>query len=305
MDAFDAIGYQNGTNLFSNITVSVGSVFDSANSWFLAPPLKPSLYWLHIGADIPASTKANITLNVVGLKLNLLKTHTVLSFPDTVAREGVISLNPLDLIYATSVFSTLNVLLSGFRLDNYFNPLVAFYVGISFSLQLTGYCSFDRVLVNEGNAWNSISNRFVAPYDGIYFLSSSAGLKPVSTIKSVFEIRKNRVTVTQTVSSITALMNQGQDQITRSHLLSLNATDYLQLYIENSQAGAMTSDETVLMASFSGFYYSPPAGQQVRSDHLTYRRILIVYIVSFIINYSKEFCSVLLAAYPFMQNRIY
>ena len=131
---------------------------------------------------------------------------------------------------------------------------------VNWLLQLTGNCSFDRILVNEGNAWNSISNRFVAPFDGIYFLYSSAGLKPVSTIKSVFEIRKNGVVVTQTTTSVADLMNQGQDQITRSHLLSLNATDYLQLHIVNIQAGAMTSDETVLMASFSGFYYRPLAG---------------------------------------------
>ena len=241
--------------------MSVGSVFDSANSWFLAPPFKPSLYWLHIGADIPAHTMTNITLNVVGPKLNLLKTHTVLSFPDTVAREGVVSLNPLDLIYATSVFSTLNVLLSGFRLDNYFNPLVAFYVGISFSTQLSGYCSFDRVLVNEGNTWNSMNNRFVAPYVGIYLVSFSGGVKPIPSAKAMFEIHKNGLAVTQTSTSVSGLINQGQDQITHSHLLSLYATDYLQIYISG---GVLTSDEDALMTSFSGFFYGLPIAQQVK-----------------------------------------
>ena len=257
LDAFNAEGYQlNSSKLFDNFTLSVGSTFDVVKMWFLAPPSKTSIYWLHFGADIPASTMANITL--VGSAMNSLKTYANLTKTDSISREGVVSVQPYDLIYIASMYSTQRIYWSGFRLDNYFSPLVAFYVARTSPISATGYFSFDRTLVNEGNAWDSTNNRFVAPYSGIYFFTMNLGQLPVKRLQ--YCLYKNGAYIVTVITGMANLMGPGQDLVGRSHLMSLNAKDYVQPFITE---GTPFSDSTNLQISFSGFFYNLSIGQQV------------------------------------------
>ena len=256
LDAFNAEGYQNSSKLFTNFTLSVGSTFDIVNAWFIAPPSKASIYWMHFGADVPARTMANITL--VGSPMNTLKTYSDLIQVDTIAREGVVSAQPYDLNYIASLYSTQRVYWSGFRLDNYFSPLVAFYVARTSPISTIGYLSYDRTLINEGNGWNSTTNRFVAPYSGVYFFSVSLGQLPKN--RTILQIFKNGAAVVTIGTAMANLMGSGQDLVGRSHLMSLNVNDYVETYFSE---GNPFSDSTNLQISFSGFFYNLTTGQQV------------------------------------------
>ena len=64
--------------------------------------------------------------------------------------------------------------LNGFRFHGRFNPLVAFGVACTslYNPALTNtVINYDRVMVNEGGGWNSSTNAFTAPFNGVYFIS--------------------------------------------------------------------------------------------------------------------------------------
>ena len=256
LDAFNAEGYQNSTKLFINFTLSVGSRYNEVNALFIAPHSKASIYWLHFGADVPARTMANITL--VRSVMNILKTYTDLTMTDSIAREGIVSFQPNDIIYITSLYVTQRIYWSGFRLDNYFSPVVAFYVARTSPISSLGYFSYDRTLVNEGKGWNSTTNRFVAPYSGIYFFTANFGQLPVKRI--LFYFQRNGKSVATIGTAMANLMKSGQDLVGRSHLMFLNTSDYVQTYLYE---GTPLSDSINLQISFSGFFYNLLTGQQV------------------------------------------
>jgi hypothetical protein len=82
-----------------------------------------------------------------------------------------------------SVFGTKNGVMGtsllGFRLDNIMSIQVYFSVQcIATSISVKTVITFDRVLINVGNAWSAVSNAFTAPYDGNYFFSFATGAPP-------------------------------------------------------------------------------------------------------------------------------
>jgi hypothetical protein len=81
---------------------------------------------------------------------------------------------------AYSVFGTINGVMGtsvlGYRLDNIMSTQVYFSVQCTAtSIAANTVITFDRVLINVGNAWSTVNNTFTAPYDGNYFFSFATG----------------------------------------------------------------------------------------------------------------------------------
>jgi hypothetical protein len=67
----------------------------------------------------------------------------------------------------------------GFRLDNIMSDQVYFSVQCTAILN-PGFgwiITFDRVLINVGNAWSTVNNAFTAPCAGTYFFSYAVGVR--------------------------------------------------------------------------------------------------------------------------------
>jgi hypothetical protein len=93
---------------------------------------------------------------------------------------------------AYSVFGTnsgvMGTSVLGYRLDNIMSTQVYFSVQCTATSFATfTVITFDRVLINVGNAWNTTNNVFTAPYNGSYFFSFATGApKGSSGIWAIF-----------------------------------------------------------------------------------------------------------------------
>jgi hypothetical protein len=98
-----------------------------------------------------------------------------------------------------SVFGTKNGVMGtsvlGYRLDNIMSTQVYFSVQCTAtSIAANTKITFDRVLINVGNAWSAVNNAFTAPYDGNYFFSFATGAPTGSAVMAIY-LKLNGATV--------------------------------------------------------------------------------------------------------------
>ena len=256
LDDYSAIDSSGSTGMikFANVLATSGGSFNGTMS-----TRTEGFYWMHIAANVPASRQA--TIAVLGgntTYMRIAKTHAGFSVTDTVSRNGVVDARLDNQTYFISNYTTQSVYWSSFRLDRTFSPLVVFQAACSSTLFSDGLITYDRVFINNGSAWNSTLNSFIAPYTGLYFFSLSAGMRSGVSFRLKFLVNGN---VQQDVSDGTALlMTSGYDLMSTSKLLYLNYGDILTTVFSN---GVLYSDPINLQVGLAGFYYSPVLNSQV------------------------------------------
>jgi hypothetical protein len=61
------------------------------------------------------------------------------------------------------------------------------------SIAANSVITFDRVLINVGNAWSTVNNTFTAPYDGNYFFSFATGAPAGSALMVIYLVLNGAV----------------------------------------------------------------------------------------------------------------
>ena len=263
---------------FETVMLSNGSCIQSAGtnqSVFLSAPTS-AIYWMHLSIDVPAHTQARFYLVGTEYQFAIIKNHTSLKEGDTMIRDGVVSVTAGQRLtiasdYPTDTTGVMQPYWAGFRLDNYFNPLVV--VSVACTSPTTNVQSgqskriiYDRILVNIGSAWNATSNLLIVPFKGIYLFSCSAALlrKAKSNslvIKLVINgIEQNKLSVSGGVNR-QMIQDNTTDFISRTFLLSLNQNDQVTGVVLESTA---YSDTTNWQVALHAVLYSPQVTTQVR-----------------------------------------
>jgi hypothetical protein len=176
----------NTTNIVFDypVTTTVSSLYN-INSKTVTSVLDSGVYWFQLAAGVPANTLTDTRLN--GLPYPVAVVSATTNYPDDVMMTDTIQYvntsTQLTVSNTYSVFGTKNGVMGtsllGFRLDNIMSIQVYFSVQcIATSISVKTVITFDRVLINVGNAWSAVSNAFTAPYDGNYFFSFATGAPP-------------------------------------------------------------------------------------------------------------------------------
>jgi hypothetical protein len=162
----------------------------------------------------------------------LMNTYTTFPGNDTGSSIAIVSANVNNSIafFIKGYASTLTTLTGFLYSPNTIQPVV-FYVGAS-STTTVGPVDpvvFSKVFVNSGSAWNSTTNKFVSPTDGVYFIQLNVCL-PNSYCQ-------HTVSTMELLLNDTAVMNIAYlspshiqyDQRSRGILLRLNVRDELRV----------------------------------------------------------------------------
>ena len=256
MDAFSATVYNGaiGINTFNDKFTSNGSSFDGTTMSILTN----GLYWMHISVTAPANTSVYVTLSGITNSVKIIQNHNGFTKPDTISRNNVMNIQAGSLLTFLSQFPSLSLQWTTFRVDNCFSPLIIFQVARSTSASGGGLITYDVVLTNIGLAWNHNINTFIAPLNGLYFFSLSAGMNGNQVFGLQFNV--NGIVLQQTQAGSASLFAQGNDLYSVSKLLALNASDY---FTTSFFDGDIYSNSTDLQISLAGFYYSPAISSQV------------------------------------------
>jgi hypothetical protein len=157
------------------------------------------------------------------------------------------------------LFGTSNGLMGtsllGFRLDNilHSNQQVIFAVQLSYFINSNGQntlATFDRVLVNVGNAWSLATSSFTAPYSGAYFFSFAAA-NPATVIYGVYLMVNGAVKATSCTSD--GGVHNGVITARSAIMLQLVANDVVTIVGRNSENIYSSTDGLV---NAQGFLYN-------------------------------------------------
>ena len=217
------------------------------------------LYWFHMAAGIPANTQGSFFIVGLNYTIGIIKSNTAyldeptstdgLSWVDS-GKTLCISTNYS--LYSSSQYG--ETTWSWFRLDNIMKQLIAFYVvntKVTRTLTADVKMSYDKVLVNEGNGWNSALNQFVAPVSGYYFLAYGIGSSRGTS--SCLRLSVNTVVkLTQCVYE--AAIRNGSETSRASTMVSLNAGDIVANYV---LAGFTFYSNSLSHIYIQGFLYHP------------------------------------------------
>ena len=208
---------------------------------------------MHISTSIPAYAVANVTLSGINNYMRIIQNHGNYDHPDTLSRNIMMDLQAGTKLSFLSSYPSQSLQWASFRLDNIMSQLFAFQVAKSFSAICCGLITYDLVLLNIGSAWNIALNSFIAPINGQYFFSLSAGFLALQ--KYGISIVINGINVVLiTESGAASKIISGMDLHSASKLLQLNSGDSLTTTVSNAN---LYSDSTNLQISLTGFYYSP------------------------------------------------
>ena len=223
--------------------------------------LKTGLYWFHLSAGIPAGKQANYKINGLDYIIGILKNNTAYS-DDQVTVDGLAWVRS----GATLNVSTDNDLFSSqyeetswswFRLDDAMKHLVAFYVSNinkSGSLAEGNLMTYDKVIVNDGNGWNSNLNVFNAPVNGFYFLS--VGIATIKEKISCVELTVNNTVVVQKVC-IYETKHNGNELARASKMMLLRTGDIVSCIVRTSFYFGNASCLYYSQVYLQGFLYEP------------------------------------------------
>ena len=271
--------------------ITEASSFNITTGIFTVPssPFMYCLYWMNVAVEVAAYTQASITINSY---FKITKNHTSFNNKDIVNRAGIVRLQSGSRISMISTYPTLTIYWSTFRLDNTFNPLIAFSVGSSTSINGLSRITFDQIFINEGGAWNSAVNVFVTPKKGIYFFSFSGGVS--ANQKVTIYLMLNESVVSYAGGSMNVLISSGIDLLSKSHLMQLNIGDIVSTKIQANEF--LFSDPINYQTGFSGFFYSPVSGLKVNynkrlSSSGSYTmRSAVSYAIENTVQYSAKKC---------------
>jgi hypothetical protein len=169
------------------VTTTVCSPYNINSKTVTSVP-DSGVYWFQLAAGVPNNTQTNTRLN--GLPYPVAVVTSTTNYPDDVIVTDTIQYvntsTQLTVSNAYSVFGTKSGVMGtsvlGYRLDNIMSTQVYFSVQCT-ATSIAAYTviTFDRVLINVGNAWSAVNNAFTAPYDGNYFFSFATGAPPGSS----------------------------------------------------------------------------------------------------------------------------
>ena len=253
--------------MFDQILTSVDDAFVKANNSLSATG--NSVWWWHMGVDVPPSTFAFLhILNLYpGQNMTIMKRNrAIYAGLDSLTYDGIIKLatssNSLTLATDYATYGTMNNRQSywaGFRLDNFFRPLIAFRVTRSSPVYDLGPYTYDTVLVNEGSGWDTARNAFIAPVSGVYFFTVSGGITNAMYTLSVLV---NSVLNCNIKAGIGALLMVSEtDLVTGACFLQMSKGDNVTSVLTNGSP--MYSTPLNNYISFSAFCYNPSISQKV------------------------------------------
>jgi hypothetical protein len=235
--------------LFDNVQVfqlSNNEQYDTSSGTLSV--VQTGLYWFHLSAGVPPFT--SVSYNIRGLSpisIGINKNNTAYG-KDQVSTDGIAWVTGGSKLFVTTDYGLLSngqvphTAWLWLRLDVAMQPLVAFYVTSSQSWTNTNSnVTYDNVLVNEGQGWNSASNAFIAPYQGLYFFSfgiatTSSNIACITlTLNSGYVCMRNCVNETTVhngveVSRAAVMLSLQQDDVISGKItpspISLPLLDY-------------------------------------------------------------------------------
>jgi hypothetical protein len=186
----------NTTNIVFKLTV-VNANPSANNTTQSAAIPDNAVYWFQLAAAVPRHTPSNTRLN--GLPYPVVIYTTTTNFPDDVIVTDTIqsvniSTTKLSVSNSHPVFGrpTVNnymgTSLLGVRLDIIMSEHVYFAVQSTKSALAQHRITFDRVLTNVGNAWNTASSAFIAPSAGNYFLTFGCGAAALKRVDFIMQL---------------------------------------------------------------------------------------------------------------------
>jgi hypothetical protein len=145
----------------------------------------------------------------------------------------------------------------GYRLDNIMSTQVYFSVHCTAtSIAASTTVTFDRVLINVGNAWSTVNNTFRAPYDGNYFFSFAISAPAATNTQLTIDVMLSGTAGPVSTAYV-------RDNIHNNYIMARGATT-LQLSAnavvtyKSNAAGNYGSTDGLVNAQ--GFLYSPLGG---------------------------------------------
>ena len=230
----------------------------------LVTVFQTGLYWFHFSAGIPNATRTSVRLNGATNKAGIFKNNTAFTNDQSTVDNLQWVLGPSELSLSTDYNldsgEYQQTAWLGFRLDTIMSPLVAFFVARespmeSQTLPNNTLLNYDKVLVNEGNAWKSLNNTFIAPLAGVYIFSYTT---PNNNSKQC----KISIFINSFESFQACLCERIHDSVEFSRALavvSLQANDIVSFH---AGLTSVCSDDPFIM-SVQGFYYNPISNRQV------------------------------------------
>ena len=261
LDAFSASVSNGpmGLTTFSNIFATNISGFNGSS---MSVQIR-GLYWMHISVTIPAYTVVNVTLSGVTNHIKITQSHGSYDHPDSPSRNGLIDLQAGTTLSFLSSYLSQSLQWTSFRLDNIMSQLYAFQVAKSSVATCCGQVTYDLVFLNIGSAWNIASNSFIAPRNGQYFISMSAGCFANQVFNLNVLVNGNVLQTTQNAAS--SKFSSGTDLHSVSKLFQFNLGDTLTTTIVYAN---LNSDLINLQTSLAGFLYSPAIISPVSASNI-------------------------------------
>lgn len=251
---------------YNDVLVNTATNFDSMTNKYTAPA--SDIYWFPASVGISAYDTMSYSLVGGQYDVNIYRTNTAPTGPDTQSRDIIQAVEAGQELYVSSSSPTYSndrrqTMWGGVRLSSVFQQVIAFAVARDSEQRSVGTIQFDRIYVNTGNGWDNTTNEFVAPRDGIYYLSFSAAVSIVYSLD---------VRLVRNGARIIKLWRGHQDQkgmdtLSRATLLSMTAGDRVKLELVSGGVYSDSSQQT----SFSGFLVeqSDPSGVIAWSAHKT------------------------------------
>jgi hypothetical protein len=241
------------------VTITVYSPYNVTSKTVASVP-DSGVYWFQLAAGVPAKTRTNI-IRLIGLPYPVAVATSTTSYPyDVMVTDTIQYVNTstqLTVSNAYSVFGTKSGVMGtsvlGYRLDNIMSTQVYFSVQrTATSIAANTVITFDRVLIDVGNAWSKVNNEFTAPYAGNYFFTFATGA-PTGSSALVIYMQLNGSTVGAAYVA-DSIPNNCIMSRSASMLLSANAVVTYQSYA----AGLYGLTDGLINAQ--GFLYSPLGG---------------------------------------------
>ena len=157
--------------------------FDLVSDTFVAP--SSGIYFFALSCGVREAAETNYRLSDVGGNsvCNARRSSTAHGAQDIISRDVIVPLNQGDVRYMNltspdGLYSDnqMQTSLAGFSLHDALSPVSAFSVAINQSTSQLGVVGFNKILTNNNNDYDQSLNAYVAPADGIYLFSVSAGL---------------------------------------------------------------------------------------------------------------------------------
>ena len=261
-EAFNAVYINNATSgviNFNPVKLPNSCYFNGVR---LSVPLT-SLYWTYLSTDVPPNTPAKVGLVGTENNVKINKTHAKFSSTDTMGRSGVIQIQPGEELMARADYPCSRLSWSAFRLDSYFDPLVAFSVARLSPVTSQGLITFDIVSKNYGQGWNASTNSFTAPKAGQYFFSLSGALSPAILYVIRFNVDNNEIQYFE-FGAANLLQSGDLDLNSVSCFTNLNVGQKITARVTFSNGASFVfADSKDFQLSLSGMLYSPPITNKV------------------------------------------